>query len=112
MFAQARLANLTMPELEQSRAAVLKRSPPPNRAGATSTPSNGSSNGMSGFSPLREAQHKLGRQILDENLPYHSLLGLASRTALNEILGSACSCRYKKARKTLRINSIGSRHFS
>jgi len=51
------------------------RSPPPNRVGATSTPSNGSSNGISGFSPLRKAQQKLGRQIRDENLLYRSPLG-------------------------------------
>jgi len=69
MFAKARLANLTIPELEQSGRQCSISSPPPNRVGATSTPSNGSSNGIPGFSPLQKAQRKLGRQILDENLP-------------------------------------------
>jgi hypothetical protein len=95
LFGKARLAKLTMPELEQSRAAVLKRSPPPTRFGATSTPSNGSSNGMSGFSPLWDAQQKLGRQIVDVNFPYHSQSWAAS---LQKVLGqfargAGFSCR-------------------
>jgi hypothetical protein len=50
MFAKARLAELAIPELEQSRAAVLNTLASANRIGATSTPSNG----ISGFSPLRK----------------------------------------------------------
>ena len=75
MFGKARLANLAIPELEQSRAAVLN-----TLASAQSRRSHQHAierfiEWYFGILTLAGSSHKLGRQILDENLPYHSQLG-------------------------------------
>jgi len=74
MFTEARLADLTIPELEQSRAAVLNTP-------ASTQSRRGHQYAIErfiewyfGILTLRKAQRKLGHQILDENLPYRSPL--------------------------------------
>ena len=68
MFAKARVADLTIPELEQSRAAVLNTLGSAQSRRSHQYAIERFIEWYFGILTLAKAQRKLGHQILDENL--------------------------------------------